>query len=179
LALAPDVFVPIGKNEDMLQILNLIRRMALPASALLLITACAGGASAGWTYAPLGPSANPSAAASAAPSAAGSPSGSGGTGTTISVETTSAAPIAFNPADLTVPAGASVTVNYTNNSNLPHNIHFFNGADQNAPSLGASTTGSGPNNAQTVTFTAPTQPGDYFFWCDVHTTTMVGHFHVQ
>jgi len=150
-----------------------VRRITLPVGALLLISACAGGTSAGWTYAPLGPSANPSAAASAAASPAGSP------GATISVETTAAAPVAFNPADITVPAGATVLVNYMNNSSAPHNIHFFAGADSSAPSLGASTQGTGPNNAQSVTFTAPTQPGDYFFWCDVHTTTMVGHWHVQ
>jgi plastocyanin len=153
---------------------TLIRRITLPIGALLLITACAGGQAAGWTYAPLGPSANPSAAASGAPS---SPSGSGGAGTQI--ETTSDQPIAFNPADITVAAGATVTVTYLNNSNLPHNINFFNGADNNAPSLAKSTVATGPNATETVTFTAPTQPGDYFFWCDVHTTAMKGVWHVK
>jgi plastocyanin len=167
----------------------LTRRLALPIGALLLIAACAGGQAAGWTYAPLGPSANPSAAAPSPAASAGasagasgvpgSPSDSAGAGTMVSVETTQDQPLAFNPADFTVPAGATVTVNYMNNSNLPHNIHFFAGADNTAPSLGASTQGTGPNNAQTVTFTAPTQPGDYFFWCDVHTTAMKGVFHVQ
>ena len=80
----------IGKNEVM-HIPSLIRRLALPSAALLLVS-CAGGASAGWTYAPLGPT--PSAAASAAaPSTAatpapGSPGGSGGGATTIDVKTT-------------------------------------------------------------------------------------------
>lgn len=153
---------------------TIVRRVTLPVCAILLVTACAGGTAAGWTYAPLGPSANPSAAASSAPATPG-----GSPGATLSVETTQAAPLAFNPADLTVPAGKTVLVNYMNNSNLPHNIQFFAGADQNAPSLGASAQGTGPNNAQSVTFTAPSQPGDYFFWCDVHTTTMEGHWHVQ
>jgi plastocyanin len=156
---------------------SLIRRLTLPVGALLLVTACAGGTSAGWTYAPLGPSANPSA--SAAASAPASPSGSGGPGTTLTVETTAAAPLAFAPAELSAPAGAQVTVNYTNNSNQMHNINFFNGPDNTAPSLAATTVAAGPNNAQTATFTAPSQPGDYFFWCDVHQAAMKGVLHVQ
>jgi plastocyanin len=155
---------------------TLIRRVTLPIGALFLITACAGGATAGWTYAPLGPSPNASAGGSAAPSTA---AGSGGPGTTLTVGTTSDQPLAYNPSTLDVAAGATVTVNYANNSNLPHNIHFFNGSDNSAPSLGASTIGTGPSNAQTVTFTAPTTPGDYFFWCDVHQSAMKGTLHVQ
>lgn len=161
---------------------SLVRRLTLPVGALLIVTACAGGSAAGWTYAPLGPTANPSASA-AAPSPAsgsGSPSASGATGgTTLTVETTQAAPLAFEPAALTAPAGSQVTVNYMNNSNLPHNINFFNGPDNTAPSLGASEVGTGPNNAQTASFTAPAQPGDYFFWCDVHQAGMKGVLHVQ
>jgi plastocyanin len=58
-------------------------------------------------------------------------------------------------------------------------VDFFNGPDNTAPSLAKTDVGTGPNNAQTVTFTAPSQPGDYFFWCDVHTTVMKGVYHVQ
>jgi len=118
----------------------LTRRLALPFGALLLIAACASGQAAGWTYAPLGPSANPSAAAPSAAASAGasagasgapgSPSGSAGAGTTVSVETTQDQPLAFNPADFTVPAGATVTVNYMNNSNLPHNHPLLRGRRQ-------------------------------------------------
>lgn len=175
-----------------MHIASLVRRLTLPVGALLIVSACAGGQSAGWTYAPLGPSANPSAAASAGasgapgspsgsgqPTGSGQPSGSGATGTTITMETTQAAPLAFEPAEVTMPAGASVTVNYMNNSNLPHNVNFFSGPDNTAPSLALTEVGTGPNNAQTVTFTAPSQPGDYFFWCDVHTTAMKGVYHVQ
>ncbi len=155
---------------------TVMRRLLLPSAALLLIAACGGSETAGWTYAPLGPSPNASAAASEAPSTA---PGSGGPGTTVSIETTQDNPLDYNPKEITVPAGATVTVNYMNNSNLPHNIHFFDGTDSTAPSLGASTVGTGPNDAQTVTFTAPTQPGDYFFWCDVHQAAMTGTLHVQ
>ena len=155
-----------------------LRNIALPVAALLMLTGCAGGASAGWTYAPLGPSTNPSAAASGAPSGApSSPSGSGGVA--ISIQTTQDQPIAFNPNDFTVPAGATVTITYTNNSNMPHNINIFNGKDSTAPSLGKTDIATGPNNVQTLTFTAPTTPGDYYFWCDVHQTQMQGTWHVQ
>jgi glucose dehydrogenase len=34
---------------------------------------------------------------------------------------------------------------------------------------------SGPEDVQTVQFTAPAQPGSYFFRCDVHPTIMTGH----
>jgi plastocyanin len=191
----------IGKNARM-HMPIVIRRVALPIGAVLFFAGCAGGQAAGWTYAPLGPSAAPSGAAasgaagsgavgSGAPSsgapasgaassgAPGSPSGSGGAGTTITVQTTQDQPLAFNPGELTVPAGAQVTVNYTNNSNLPHNIDFFNGPDNSAPSLGATSVTTGPNAAGTLTFAAPTKPGDYFFWCDVHQSAMKGTLHVQ
>ena len=151
-----------------------VRNIALPVVALMLVAACSSGSTAGWTYAPLGPSANPSAAASSAPSSA---PGSGGPA--ITIETTQDQPIAFNPNDITVTAGSTVTITYTNNSNMPHNINFFNGPDNTAPSLAATQVATGPGNTQTITFTAPTTPGDYFFWCDVHQTAMEGHWHVK
>jgi plastocyanin len=160
---------------------TLTRRLTLPAVALLVLSACAGSdGSAGWTYAPLGPSANPSAAASAPASAgASTPAGSGGPGTTVEIETTQDSPIAYNPNTFTVAAGSSVTVDYTNNSNIPHDIALFDGPDQNSNIIASSEVGTGPDNAQTVTFTAPSAPGTYFFWCTVHTLTMTGTYTVQ
>jgi plastocyanin len=76
--------------------------------------------------------------------------------------------LAFDPATIDATAGATVTVNYTNDSALPHNIDFFSGKDQTSTSLAKTD----------VTFTVPTTPGDYFFWCDVHTTAMTGILHV-
>jgi plastocyanin len=159
---------------------TLIRRLTLPVGALLVVTACASGQSAGWTYAPLGPTAAPSAAATGAPSSApGSPSGSGGTGSTIDIKTPADQQLAFVPAEITVTAGSQVTINYLNDSPLMHNINFFNGPDNSAPSLGATEPKTGPGDAQSLSFTAPTQPGDYFFWCDVHGNAMKGIWHVQ
>jgi plastocyanin len=148
-------------------------RFALPVAVALILSACAG-AGPGWTYAPLGPSPAPTSAASASPA----PSGSGGTGATITVQTTAANMLAFDPTTLNATAGTSVTVNYTNDSSLPHNIDFFSGKDQTSASLAKTTVAPGPGDVQSVTFTVPTTPGDYFFWCDVHTTSMTGILHV-
>jgi hypothetical protein len=38
---------------------------------------------------------------------------------------------------------------------------------------------TGPNASVTYRFTAPSQPGTYFFRCDVHPTIMMGQFVVQ
>ena len=95
------------------------------------------------------------------------------------VSTEQATLLAFTPNTLTAPANTSVTVNYNNNSNQPHNIQFFNGSDSSAPSLGATEVATGPNALRSVTFTTPAQPGTYFFWCDVHTSQMAGTLQVQ
>lgn len=82
--------------------------------------------------------------------------------------------MAFEPNVLEAPAATQVTVNYLNDSTLPHNIHFFAGSDQNAPSIAATAIVTGPGAPESITFTTPEQPGDYFFWCDVHFTAMTG-----
>jgi plastocyanin len=177
-----------------MQIPTLIRRFVLPVGVVVVAVACAGGQSAGWTYAPLGPSANPSAAASApasgapasgAPASASasgapsSPAGSGATGGTVDIKTTAENMLAFEPNTFTVAAGAQATVNYTNDSTLMHNIQVFAGPDNSGESLGATEVAAGPANTQTLTFTAPSQPGDYYFWCQVHGAPMSGTYHVQ
>lgn len=161
-----------------MQIPTLSRYIALPIGALLLVS-CGSTAGPGWTYAPLGPTPSPATSVVPTAAASGTPSGSSGAGVTLEVATNEDAPMAFVPAELQAPAGASVTVNYMNNSSYPHNINFFNGPDQSATSLGATKVVTGPNAPETLTFTAPAQPGDYLFWCDVHTTAMKGILHVQ
>ena len=144
-------------------------RFALPLGAAIILAACSG-AGPGWTYAPLVPTAAPTTAAT--PTPAPSPD------VAIDVSTTAADSLAFAPKMIEVSAGKVVQVTYTNDSNVPHNINFFNGADATAPSLGKTEVKPGPGDVQSVTFTAPTTPGDYFFWCDVHTTLMTGTLHV-
>jgi plastocyanin len=157
----------------------LARRLAMPLKALmvlLLAAACASGGGAGWTFAPLGPTqppATPSAAPTGGPTGSAGPSASPG-GLTIDVRTTDADPLAYEPAVLEARPATEVTVNYLNDNNLPHNIHFFAGADQNAPSIAQTEVVTGPGALESVTFTTPEEPGDYFFWCDVHLTAMTG-----
>jgi plastocyanin len=163
----------IGNNRAM-HIKSLVRPLAALVLVAPLLVACRGTAGPAWTYAPLGPTPSADASASAAPSQgpAGSP------GLALQVASNQDQPLAFQPAELTAPANTVVTVTYTNNTNLPHNTHFFDGSDQNAPSLGATKVMTGPNAQDSVTFTTPSTPGDYFFWCDVHQAAMEGTLHV-
>ena len=145
-------------------------RFALPLGIVLILAAC-GGAGPGWTYAPLGPSAPPTAGVS--PTPASTPS------VTLALKTTGAAPLSFDPAALDAPANTVIQVDYLNDSPVPHNVQFFAGADSSAPSLGKTEVVTGPGAPDSVIFTTPTAPGDYYFWCDVHTTGMTGTLRVQ
>lgn len=158
---------------------SLVRPLSALALVGLFAVACGGSAGPAWTYAPLGPTPSDQASASAPPASSSAPSQPAGSpGLVLQVATNQDQPIAFDPAELSAPANTVVTVIYSNNSNLPHNINFFDGSDQNAPSLGATQVQTGPNVQDSITFTTPSQPGDYFFWCDVHTSAMTGTLHV-
>ncbi len=156
-------------------------RLASILGIMVVVVACAGARPA-WTYVPAtaAPPTTATQPASAPPSTA-DPSGaaSGGGSVTIEIRTTDADPLAFDPQDVSVPAGAQVTVRYTNDTAIPHNIHFFDGPDQDSRSLGKTPIVTGPGAVESMTFDAPTTPGEYFFWCDVHQLAMTGHYHVQ
>jgi plastocyanin len=152
--------------------LTIVARVTCAAFAAFASLACDSGSAANWTFAPLGPTPAPGSSAAATP--AGTPAG-----TAIEVATNSDNPLAFVPSTLDAPANTLVTLIYNNNSTLEHNIDFFNGTDATAPSLGATDRVTGPNAPRSVTFTTPTTPGDYYFWCDVHLTAMQGTLHVQ
>lgn len=147
-----------------------MKRFRVICFAAVIAVACGSGTGPGWTYAPLGPtpSAGPSAGASSGPTPVATQ------GLPIEVATPQDQPLAFVPSTLDAPAATLVTVNYNNNSNLPHNIQFFNGPDNTAPSLGATEIVTGPNAPRSVTFTTPSAPGGYYFWCDVHLAAMSG-----
>jgi plastocyanin len=183
------------------------RRFALSASTALavalIVVACGGGGSVGWTFAPLGPTPDASAPASGAPSPGGSPGSSpagspgaspggspagspgtspgasGGTGGTIQIATPPSNQLGFEPAEPEMAAGAEVTVDYLNDTPLQHNIEFFAGQDAGSESLGETEVVTGPGALESVTFTAPAEPGDYYFWCAVHGTAMDGIYHVR
>ncbi len=148
---------------------SVLARAAWATIAAVAVVACASGSGPGWTYAPLGPTPG----TSSAPTPGGSPAG-----LLIEVATNNDNPLAFVPATLDASPSTLVTVQYNNNSSLEHNINFFNGPDQNAPSLGATEKVTGPNQLRSVTFTTPASPGDYLFRCDVHPTDMVGTLHI-
>ncbi|WP_221056356.1 cupredoxin domain-containing protein [Methanoculleus chikugoensis] len=84
---------------------------------------------------------------------------------------------AFNTSTITVPAGANVTVHFVNKDDgISHNFAVY---DSNLRSrsifVGDIITGPAETN---YTFTAPSEPGTYYFQCDVH-PSMNGNFIVQ
>ena len=82
--------------------------------------------------------------------------------------------LAFNTSTITVPAGASVTMNFDNKDPVPHNFSLFANSSATPPGLFQ---GQIITRASIVyKFTAPTTPGTYFFRCDVHPTQMTGSF---
>jgi plastocyanin len=90
----------------------------------------------------------------------------------------SAQNIAFNTSLITVPAGASVKVNFNNMDNgVPHTFSVYTNSAATTPIfVGSTITGV---SSITYSFTAPTTPGTYFFRCDVHPSQMNGSFVVQ
>ena len=93
----------------------------------------------------------------------------------LSISSPLSPPLTFNTNVLSASAGAQVTLTYTNDSPIDHNWHVFNGPDSSAATLATTQIIAGPGASDAVTFTAPTQPGNYFFWCDVHPTIMTGN----
>jgi len=81
---------------------------------------------------------------------------------------------AFNISTITVPAGAAVVMTFDNQDRFPHNVALY--TDSTARTTiykGEIITGP---KVITYTFNAPSQPGTYFFRCDVHPSTMTGSF---
>ena len=92
----------------------------------------------------------------------------------LELSTSSDKPISFASTGLEVKAGQQVTVRYTNESKVPHNVTFYEGADADAPVLAQISTVTGPGAAGETTFTAPDTPGQYFFRCELHPLQMTG-----
>lgn len=132
-------------------------------AGLLMLAACGGDAQPGWTFAPLGPTPVPATPATPGPDETPDPEA-----LTLNVVTTEANQLAFEPNVLEAPPSTQVTVVYLNDSSIIHNIHFFAGPDRSAPSLAQTELVTGPGAEESVSFTTPDEPGDYFFVCDVH-----------
>lgn len=85
--------------------------------------------------------------------------------------------VAFDKNSITVPAGARVTMNFDNQESIPHNFALYDSPQaQKAIFVGEVITGP---RTIVYTFDAPTEPGTYFFRCDIHPMTMTGQFIVQ
>jgi plastocyanin len=96
-----------------------------------------------------------------------------------------AASMLFNTSSITVPAGASVVVNFHNRepagssqvTGIAHNFAVYDSAAARTTIFrGAVITGG---QDITYRYTAPAVPGTYFFRCDVHPLLMNGTFIVR
>jgi plastocyanin len=87
--------------------------------------------------------------------------------------------IAFDTRQITVPAGAAVTVIFKNeDAGISHNFSVYQnlpGGQTKAVFVGNTITGP---NTITYHFTAPPAGNSYFFECNVHPTMMNGTFTV-
>jgi plastocyanin len=79
----------------------------------------------------------------------------------ISVATDAGGALTFDPGEITVPAGATVRLTFTNRATVPHNLTFDD------PIGAATDTVIDPGDSQTIEFTAP-EPGEYTFVCTLH-----------
>jgi plastocyanin len=157
-----------------------LRSVAILAVFALAMAGCSSpGASSAWSYGPsLAPAASGSAAPSAAapsaaappsvvPSAPASPVASAGSAapsgavTKLTIGTKTGAELGFDPDDVKVPTGTTVSITFENRSTLPHNLTF------KAPIDAATDAVVAPGASATIEFTAPA-PGDYAWACTIH-----------
>lgn len=84
---------------------------------------------------------------------------------------------AFDRRILTVPAGARVIINFNNWDRIPHNVSVYE-SERASKVIYYGTIINGSQSVQ-YEFTAPAQPGTYFFRCDLHPRGMIGDFVVE
>jgi plastocyanin/mono/diheme cytochrome c family protein len=113
-----------------------------------------------WSDAFNNPSPSPSASGSAAPSGSATAAPSGG-GTAITIK---ALNIAFDPTELTAPAGQAFTLNFDNeDAGIPHNVNILDASG------GSAFKGEIFSGVATQAYNVPAlAAGDYKFLCDVH-----------
>jgi plastocyanin len=85
--------------------------------------------------------------------------------------------LAFDKSQMTVPIGATVTINFNNLDSVQHNFALYQTSAATDPIFVGEII-AGPDTI-TYQFTAPSTPGTYFFRCDLHPTTMTGDFMVE
>ena len=79
----------------------------------------------------------------------------------------------FDKGSITVPAGATVAIIFENKESIMHNFALYDSSALNTSYFIGELIGK---KTVTYVFTAPSQPGTYFFRCDVHPITMTGDF---
>ena len=100
---------------------------------------------------------------------------------TVTVDLT-AKNMTFNTSRISVPAGATVIINFGNLeakgssqvTGVPHNFAVYENSDAKSKIFVGEIITGGQNI--TYKFPAPVKPGTYFFRCDVHPSTMTGQF---
>jgi plastocyanin len=93
----------------------------------------------------------------------------------VEAVTLTAQGLKFVETKLSFNAGAKIALKFENkDAGTPHNFVLFDGPDANAPQVFRGEVVTGPTVVTYPTFTAPTKPGEYFFHCEIHPTTMTG-----
>ena len=80
----------------------------------------------------------------------------------------------FNKDTFRAYAGYEVTITFENKDNVTHNFSVYTSKDASQLIFKGEAV-DGPGTV-TYTFTAPEEPGDYYFQCDYHPATMNGTF---
>jgi plastocyanin len=81
---------------------------------------------------------------------------------------------AFDPAEITVPAGEPVTFRFTNADSVSHTFTLYTDEEFENPIGGGSATEQEPEI--TVSFV---DPGEYYFRCELHPSQMQGELKAQ
>ncbi len=119
--------------------------------------------------------ANPSPTATGAPAAqepTGEPTGPAETELTI-VAPPGAAANGFDTTTLLAAANEELTVTFDNQEpGVPHNWKLHDGPDETAPEIAGSADLTGPASEDVTV--EPLDPGEYFYLCTIHPTTMTG-----
>ncbi len=86
--------------------------------------------------------------------------------------------LAFDTDSITVPAAAEVTVRFQNlDEGISHNLAVYRSSDR-VDTIFRGELVAGPGSAS-YTFTAPREPGTYYFQCDMYPDRMYGEFIVE
>jgi plastocyanin len=136
-------------------------RLGVLSATILAVSACAGASTA--TTAPVAtpPAVTPPSASQEAVPTAAATAASPGEAVELTAGTDTDAQLKFDPADLTVKAGADVRVTFENRATVPHNLTF------EAPINVATASVVAPGTSEAVEFVAPAA-GEYTFVCTLH-----------